>query len=48
MHWCTVAKVVLLPGHFASFNVRATMVPDGGGGEVDALPKHQAAMVLEP
>ena len=53
IHWSAVAKAVPLPDHFASFNVRATMVPGGGGGigsdeALHALPKHQAAMVIEP
>ena len=60
VHWSAVTKAVPLPDHFASFNVRATMVPGGGlggGGGIGeeeaphaphALPRHQAAMVIEP
>ena len=43
------AKAVLIPDHHASFNTRTAMVAGNANAQLrDALPEHQAVMVLEP
>eukprot|EP01052_Picozoa_sp_SAG31_P034521 SAG31_NODE_4047_length_3638_cov_1.867477_1_plen_293_part_00 len=46
--WSPVSKAVLIPTHHAAFNTRATMVASVSPAAPSVLPKHQAAMVLEP
>jgi hypothetical protein len=46
--WSQVSQAVPLPDHHAAFNTRATMVNRMSPEASVVLPKHQAAMVLEP
>ena len=46
--WSQASQAVPLPDHHAAFNTRATMVPRMSAAAAAVLPKHQAAMVLEP
>jgi hypothetical protein len=43
-----VSKAVPIPDHHAAFNTRTTMVARLNPAAAAVLPKHQAAMVLEP
>lgn len=58
VNWSHASKAVPLPDHHASFNTRTTLVTaaavnsgssSGSSGDLrNALPPHQAVMVLEP
>lgn len=46
--WSQTSQAVPLPDHHAAFNTRATMVTKMSPEAAAVLPRHQAAMVLEP
>jgi hypothetical protein len=48
VHWSEASQAVPLPDHHAAFNTRTTMVTHMSPDAVAVLPRHQAAMVLEP